>query len=363
MRRLTLRVRLFVSYAVVALAGAAVMAVVVEIVGRQLFDHRMSGLGFGARGHAGAGIAALQSAFGSALTRALLVALAASLVAAVAAAVLVAGRLLHPMDAIRTATHRLAAGHYDDVLPEPHEPELAALVRDVNSLGRALGATERRRAALIGDVAHEMRTPLTALRGYSDGLTDGMFTSEEVLPRIGEELNRLERLAADLAAVSRAEEGALHLHPADDDLNDIVRVVTERLRPQYRDSGVDLVVEADGVAPARVDRDRMVQALTNVVGNALTYTPAGGTVRVSVARGDGAATAVTVSDTGIGLAAGDEDRVFERFYRVNPRGHAGGSGVGLTIARSIARAHGGDLTAVSGGPGKGTTFRLVLPVA
>lgn len=361
MRRLTLRIRLFVSYAVVAAVGAAVMAVVVEIVGRQLFDRHMTGLGFGMGGHAGAGMADLQSAFGSALTRALLVALAASLVAAAAAAVLVAGRLLRPMDAIRTATHRLAAGHYDEVLAEPHEPELAALVGDVNSLGRALGATERRRAALIGDVAHEMRTPLTALRGYTDGLADGIFTSEEVLPRIGEELTRLERLAADLASVSRTEEGVLQLDLADDDLGDLVRTVTERLRPQYRDGAVDLVVEADGMVPVRVDRDRLVQALTNVVGNALTYTPPGGTVRVSVARGTGPSASVTVSDTGIGLAPGDEERVFERFYRVHPLGHAGGSGVGLTIARSIARAHGGDLTAESAGPGMGSTFRLVLP--
>lgn len=362
MRRLTLRVRLFVSYAVVAAVGAAVLAVVVEIVGRQLFDRHMRGLGPGMGVRSGAGMADLQSAFGSALTRALLVALGASLLAAVAAAVLVAGRLLRPMDAIRTATHRLAAGHYDDALPEPSEPELATLVRDVNSLGRALGATERRRAALIGDVAHEMRTPLTALRGYAEGLADGMFPLEEVVPRIGEEVSRLERLAADLAAVSRAEEGVLHLHQAEENLCDIVRAVTERLRPQYRDAGVELVVAAEGVVPVRVDRDRMVQALTNLVGNALSYTPAGGTVRVGVARGEAGTAVVTVADTGIGLSPEDTERVFERFYRVDPSGRAGGSGVGLTIARSIARAHGGELDARSSGPGRGSTFRLVLPV-
>lgn len=361
MRRLTLRLRLFLSYALVAVVGAAVMAAVIEIVGRQLFDHHMTGMGFEMGGHAGAGMADLQATFGWALTRALLVALAVSLVAAVAAAVLVAGRLLRPIDAIRDATHRLAAGHYEQIVPEPHEPELAALVRDVNSLGRALDATERRRAALIGDVAHEMRTPLTAVRGYTDGLADGIFPAEEVLPKIGVELQRLERLAADLASVSRSEEGALHLHLADDDLGDIVGAATERLRAQYRDRNVQLIVDAGRVAPVRADRDRLIQALTNVIGNALSYTPAGGTVRVSLEPGQNASAAVTVTDTGIGLAPGDEDRVFERFFRVDSRRHAGGSGVGLTIARSIARAHGGDLTAASSGLGKGSTFRLVLP--
>lgn len=362
MRRLTLRVRLFASYALVAAVGAAVMAIVIEIVGRQLFDHRMSGLGFRMGGHGTTGLDVLQSAFGSALTRALLVALAASLLAAIVAAVLVARRLLRPIDAIRAATHRLAGGHYEEALPEPGEPELAALVRDVNSLALSLSETERRRAALIGDVAHEMRTPLTTIRGLTDGLSDGIFSSDEVLPGIGQELSRLERLAADLAAVSRAEEGRVDLSCAADDLAGIVRSVTGRLDPQYRDGGVDLIVEAPGPVPVSVDRDRIVQALTNVVGNALTYTRPGGVVRVRVDTGPDRTASVTVTDTGMGLAPDEEERVFERFYRSGRTGHAGGSGVGLTIARSIARAHGGDITATSAGPDQGSTFRLVLPL-
>lgn len=362
MRHLTLRVRLFISYAIVVGVGAAVMAVVVEIVGRQLFDHHMSGLGYGTGGHPGAGMAQVESAFGSALTRALLVALAASLTAAILAAVLGARRLLRPIDAIRHATHRLAGGHYGEVLAEPGEPELAALVKDVNSLAAVLRATERRRAALIGDVAHEMRTPLTTMRGYADGLEDGLFTAEEVLPGIGQELTRLERLAADLAAVSRSEESRLELHVDDDDLCDIARSVTGRLLPQYGDSGVDLFVVTEGTVPVTVDRDRIIQALTNLVGNALSYTPTGGQVRVTVRMRPEGTAAVTVSDTGIGLVPDDADRVFERFFRVDPHKQAGGTGVGLTIARAIARAHGGDITVASPGPGKGSTFELVLPL-
>ncbi len=361
MRRASLRLRLFVSYALVAAVGAVVMAVVAELVGRSLFDRHMSGLGIRAGGHSGTGLTALRSAFGSALTRALLVALAASLLAAGVAAVIVARRILRPVDDIRTATHRLASGHYGEDLREPHEPELAGLVRDVNVLAVSLRESGKRRAALIGDVAHEMRTPITTLKGYADGLADGVFQMDEVLPAVEAELSRLERLAADLAAVSRWEEGGLTIQRRHDDLTGIVRAVTDRLAPQYLEREVDLVVTARGPVAVEVDRDRIIQALTNVVGNALTYTAPGGRVTVEVGRRSTDEALVSVADTGMGIAPGDLERIFERFYRVDAHGHAGGSGIGLTIARAIARAHGGDLTARSAGLGKGSTFVLTLP--
>lgn len=361
MRRSSLRLRLFVSYALVAVVGALVMAGVAEVVGRSLFDHHMTGLGFRAGGHAGTGLAELRSAFGSALTQSLLVAVAASLVAAGVAAVVVARRILRPLDDIRAAAHHLAAGDYGRVLPEPKEPELAGLVRDVNFLAVSLKLVEQRRAALIGDVAHEMRTPITALKGYTDGLADGVFDGGEVLPAVGAELTRLERLAADLAAVSRWEEGGLTIQRHEDDLSAVVVAVTDRLMPQYLEQGVELSVRSEGPIPVSVDRERIIQALTNVIGNALTYTPPGGKVTVTVRRRPDDGAEVDVTDTGIGIDPRDLPRIFERFYRVDALGHARGSGIGLTIARAIARAHGGDLTATSAGGGKGSTFVLVLP--
>ncbi len=114
--------------------------------------------------------------------------------------------------------------------------------------------------------------------------------------------------------------------------------------------------------PVRADPDRITQILTNILGNALTATPAGGSVTVHT-RAQGRLAQVVVTDTGIGLAAGDVDRVFERFYRApgQPR-RSSGSGIGLTIARGIARAHGGDVTAASAGPGHGATFTLTIPL-
>jgi len=287
----------------------------------------------------------------------------ASVVAAVVVAWLVTRRLMRPLDAVRTATRQIAAGGYEVSVPLPSEPELAALATDVNTLAAALADTETRRTRLLGDVAHEMRTPLTALDGYVEGLIDGVFPpTSDIFASLSEELRRLHRLASDLSSLSRAQEQRLDLHPVDADLAALARGAASRLAPQFQDAQVTLIVKADTLVPVRVDPDRITQVLTNLLGNALVATPAGGTVTVtagSTVRGG----EVVVTDTGVGLSEQDVDRVFERFYRApgQPRRSAG-SGIGLTIARGIAHGHGGDVTAASAGPGRGSSFTVVLPL-
>ena len=358
--------RLFISYAVVIVIGAAVAYVTVRLLAPTLFDHQMTmlggdqmGMGMGPGGQGGS----VRSAFLSALTTALLVGVLASAAAAGLAAAFVTSRLLRPLNAVRAATRRIAAGRYQASVPVPSVPELAALAADVNTLATELASTETRRTRLLGEVAHEMRTPLTALEGYMEGLIDGVFAPEpEILGAASDELRRLRRLADDLSALSRAEEQRLDLHPADTDLADLARRAAGRLAPQFSDGHVTLTVHAPGPLPVRADPDRITQILTNIIGNALAATPAAGTVTVE-ARTAGQRAQVAVSDTGAGLAAEDLERVFERFYRApgQPR-RSSGSGIGLTIARNIARAHGGEVTASSAGPGQGATFVLTLPL-
>ncbi len=361
-----LPVRLFISYAMVVVIGAAVTYVTVRLLAPPLFDHRMHMLGGNHTGMAPGAHGASQSvrsAFASALATALLVGVLASVAAAGLAAAFVTGRLLRPLNAVRAAARRIAAGHYQASVPVPSVPELAALASDVNTLAAELASTETRRTRLLGEVAHEMRTPLTALDGYLEGLIDGVFTPEpEILAAVSDELRRLRRLADDLSALSRAEEQRLELHPADTDLAGLARRAATRLAPQFTDAHVRLTVEAAYPLPVRADPDRIIQVLTNMIGNALTATPAGGTVTVR-ARTAGRQAEIAVTDTGTGLSPGDLERVFERFYRVpgQPR-RAGGSGIGLTIARNIARAHDGNVTASSPGPGRGATFLLTLPL-
>jgi len=356
----TLRARLFFSYGVVALAGAATVLTLTRVLVPRLFDDRMQGMGR-TGGMGGGQMAASQhDAVVSALDTALLIGLTISLVVAAAAAMLMARRVLRPIDDLRAATGRLAAGRYDQPVAAPSEPELAALAHDVNRLATALAQTEQRRAALIGDIAHEMRTPLTTITGFVDGFGDGLFDKDEMIAAVSAETGRLRGLAADLASVSSVEEGQLTLEPADNDLSEMLRTVGDRLRPQFDAKPVTLVVDAASPVDVVADRERLAQALANVLGNALAYTPPGGTVRVSV-QADSKIARVEVSDSGRGIAPENLEHVFERFFRADPRGHAAGTGIGLTIARSIARAHGGDLTAASEGLGRGATFRITLP--
>jgi histidine kinase len=366
--RLRLPWRLFISYALVVLTGAAVTYVTVRLIAPTLFDHQMSMLGGGhmmpgVGSGSGAQDGSVRAAFLSALTTALLIGTLASVAAAGLAAAFVTGRLVRPLNAVRAATRLIAAGRYQARVPVPAEPELAALATDVNTLADQLASTETRRTRLLGEVAHEMRTPLTALEGYLEGLIDGVFAPEpEVLGAASDELRRLRRLADDLSTLSRAEEQQLDLHPVATDLAGLARRAASRLAPQFSDAQVTLTVAAPGPLPVHADPDRITQVLTNILGNALTATPAGGTVTVA-AQTAGRTAQVVVADTGTGLAAGDLERVFERFYRApGPTRRSSGSGIGLTIARNIARAHGGDITATSPGPGHGAAFTVRIPL-
>ncbi|MES2092514.1 MAG: HAMP domain-containing sensor histidine kinase [Actinomycetota bacterium] len=364
--KMRLSLRLFISYATVAVVGGGVAYLTISLLAPYLFEERlgmiMNSEGTGmSMGNMDA--TSVRSAFLSALTTSLIVGLLASVVAAGFAAAAVTGRLLRPLNAVRAATKLIAAGKYGGRVPVPSEPELAALATDVNTLAQALADTESRRTRLLGEVAHEMRTPLTVLDGYVEGLIDGVFTANpDTFASLSEELRRLHRLSDDLSSLSRAQEQRLDLNPVNADLADLARRAAARLSPQFEDSNVTLNIDADTALPVHVDPDRITQVLTNLLGNALHATAAGGTVTIT-ARGAGGHAEVVVTDTGVGLAEEDTERVFERFYRVPSQARrSAGSGIGLTIAREIARANGGDVTASSAGRAKGASFEVVLPL-
>ncbi|NNF53023.1 MAG: HAMP domain-containing protein [Acidimicrobiales bacterium] len=349
------------------LAVVAVGVGVLVVAGRQLSetfvnDH-LSTMGSMMRGQTTAmDTAEFEAGVRSSFNRALWWAAGVSAAAAAGAALLAARRLLIPVEEVRAMTHRLAAGAYHERIPLPRETELAALASDVNSLASALDQTEQRRLHLVGEVAHELRTPVATLKGYLEGLLDGVFEpDEEILAASIVEATRLERLAADLSTLSRVEEGRIDIQPERCDLRDLIHHVTGRLSSQFIDNNVDLIISELPPMAAVVDRDRITQILTNVIGNALAYTQPGGSVRIA-----GAATTkdtvITVGDTGRGLTSDQLELIFERFYRAD-RSTTGGSGIGLTIARTLARRHGGDLTATSPGLGHGAQFTLTLPVA
>jgi signal transduction histidine kinase len=367
MKRLS--VRLVFSHVAVAVIGGLATFAVVRWLAPALFDQSMqhASMGSGAgRGNPGQGMA-LRDQFASAVDQALMIGSAVGIAAAAVFGVFAARRVIRSLGTVRAATRELARGHYDVPVPEPAEVELAELAQDVNHLGAELAQTETRRMRLLGEVAHELRTPLTVIDGYVEAMIDQVLpTTNENLAQITDETRRLRRLSEDLSALSKAEEGRLGLQMAPTDVAQVVVAAAERLRPQAEDAGVRL----DVLSPAEpllasIDADRIAQVVTNLVGNALRATQPGQQITVSV-RNEDARMLIEVGDTGVGLDGDQLERIFERFYRVSDPGPARGqlgSGIGLTISRGIARAHGGELTATSPGLGSGSTFALSLPLA
>lgn len=272
-----------------------------------------------------------------------------------------ARRLAEPMETLGVAARQMAEGNYDVSVDATGVDELDALGADVQTLARGLAETEARRLRLIGDIAHELRTPLSTIEGSMEALMDGVVRADdETYAGIAREAARLRRLADDLSALSSSAEQDPMVDAVDVDLAALARTVGDLLHVQADAKGLELFVEAGAPVFVRGNPDRLAQVLTNIVGNAVQYTDEG-RVAVRVATADGQAV-IDVADTGRGLSAADQERVFERFYRTDEN-YADGSGVGLTIARQLVWAHGGTIAVASPGAGRGTMFTVRLPLA
>ncbi len=273
----------------------------------------------------------------------------------------VARRLSAPVDELLDAADRLAAGDYDVRVAERGPRDLRAAARALNTLAERLADTELRRRALFADVSHELRTPLTVVRGGLEGMLDGVRPrDDEHIGALRDETLLLDRLIDDLRTVALAEVGALTLHREDVAPADAVDAAVAALRATADAAGVRLSGRAAEQLPTiSADPVRLGEILRNLLANALRATPAGGEVEVAAAP-DAHAIAFTVRDTGAGLALGEAERIFDRYHRA---ADSTGSGLGLTIARELVEAHGGTITAVSDGPGRGTTVRFTIPAA
>jgi signal transduction histidine kinase len=207
-------------------------------------------------------------------------------------------------------------------------------------------------------VSHELKTPLTAIRGYAEGLREGVVTVDEASETISVESMRLERLVRDLLDLARMNRSEFAVGHEALDLGDAAREVVRRYEGPAREYGVELEAVVEGPAPAEGDHDRVVQVISNLVENALRSTPARGTVRVIAGPGS-----LTVSDTGLGFDAEDLPHAFERFYlydKASREGRIVGSGLGLAIVKELTEAMRGTVE-VRSQPGVGTTFVLRLP--
>ncbi len=365
--------KLFLSYLVIIMVGGVVLAGTAEFhAPAALARHiaRMEAL----LGENPSLVADLDANFRAAVNEILVVAALAAFLAAVAVSIFTARRIVGPLQAMMKASQRIAAGDYHQRVQVPSQDELGALAWAFNRMAETLEQIEQRRMELIGDVAHELRTPLSSIKGIMEGLLDGVLTAEPAtFLLVQREVARLQRLIHDLEELSRAEAGQVPLDLRAVAPTDLVLAAADRLRPQFEGKSVSLHVDlpADGstelaeVLPqVRADPSRIIQVLLNLLGNALQYTPSNGQVTVRAWR-DGREVVIVVQDTGIGISAEHLPHIFERFYRVDKSRSrpGGGSGIGLTIARHLVEAHGGRIWATSPGPGQGSTFGFTLPTA
>ena len=307
----------------------------------------------------------LETGFRRALTQSLLWALMASGIAASVVGLYVTRRVVRPLRALTRASRRIAGGRYSQRLGTHAPGEIGELAAAFDTMAATLERSEERRVQLMADVAHEFRTPLSNLRGYLEGLEDGVFRPEELALPAGRQLQRLERLADDLSLLSRVETGQLELRATEVDAARLLAAVADAFRPRFEAKGVELRVDAEPNAPIWADAERTEQVLTNLVANALRFTPAPGRVTLTSGTAEQGRVRFEVSDTGEGIPEEQLGLVFNRFYRGDQsraRQEGGGSGIGLTLARQLVERQGGDI-GVSSAVGHGSTFWFTLPRA
>jgi len=267
-------------------------------------------------------------------------------------------RTAAPVSDLIEAAARVEAGDYAGRVPEGGPGEVRGLARAFNAMSERLEATDEARRRLLADVSHELRTPLTVMQGTLEGMLDGLYPVDEAhLAPVLEETRVLARLVEDLRTLSLSEAGSLRLYREPTDLAALLRDVAAGHQPAADAVGVTITVGGTG-GPLLMDVDpaRIRQVVGNLIANALRFTPAGGSIGVTVGSTDGGVV-VGVRDTGTGMEPEALEHAFDRFYR-SPG--SPGSGLGLPIARNLVEAHGGRIE-IESSPGGGTQVRLTLP--
>jgi two-component system, OmpR family, sensor histidine kinase BaeS len=261
------------------------------------------------------------------------------------------------LDDLLKAADRVGEGDYSTQVQEKGPREVRRLARAFNDMASRLRQINEQRRDLLADVTHELNTPLTVIQGNLEGMLDGIYPADEAnLRTLLEETNHLSGLVGDLRTLALTESGALRLKKEPTDLALLVRETAASFQTRATTAGVTLTVETGNDYPwLELDPGRVRQVLTNLLANALRYTPSGGMISVRYRQADGRAL-LEVQDSGPGISKDELPHVFERYYKSTD---SGGMGLGLAIARNLVEAHGGTIIAESP-PGSGTIMRITL---
>ncbi len=294
----------------------------------------------------------------------------AGLVALVAAMILafwITGWVVAPLQHISKGAHAITAGDYQPI-PVDGPTEVKELGQAFNNMSRRIQSSQKSQRDFVANVSHELKTPLTSIQGFAQAILDGTANTPEALKQAGtiifNEASRMSRLVIDLLDLARLDSGIADLERAPLDMAAILNNIVDKMTPQAGQAQVNLASIISAIPPFIGDADRLSQVFTNLVDNAIKYTPAGGQVTVKAGQTDGKIE-VSVSDSGAGISPEDLPHIFERFYQTDKsrRGGSGhGVGLGLAIAREIVLAHQGSID-VTSSPGHGSNFVIKLPLA
>jgi two-component system, OmpR family, sensor histidine kinase BaeS len=310
----------------------------------------------------GAGLGGADRALQTTLLRAIAGAAGLAALLALLTGLVAARRITQPVGSLIEVTRAMGRGDRAARVGQIHAPgELRELATAFDQMADTLALEDRLRRDVVADVAHELRTPIAVLQAGHEALLDRIAEpTPGQLASLRDEVLRLARMVDDLQTLAAAEAAALQMTVSRCDLAEVAGAAADSLAAQFEAAGLSVDRQLSSVAVLG-DQGRLHQVITNLLTNALKFSPPGGRVRIQAGPGNGCAR-LRITDTGIGIPADELPRIFDRFWRGSQAGHVAGSGIGLAVAAELARAHGGQLTAASE-PGGGTQITLTLPRA
>lgn len=297
--------------------------------------------------------------------QALLIAALAALLVAILTGILLARTMIHPLQALTRATQRIAAGDLEQQVAVQSQDEIGQLAQSFNRMSQEVARVNRLRRQMTADIAHDLRTPLTIIAGYVESMQDGVLQpTPERLALIQAEVDRLQKMVEDLRLLSQADAGELPVNVELLSPQSLLEKVVSVHQHQAEQHSLAIKLElADNLPSIMVDETRMLQVFDNLIVNAMRYTPPGGEISLRAEK-SGGTVLLSVTDSGMGIAAEDLSRIFERFYRSEKSrtGENGESGLGLAIVKTLVEAQSGTVWAESS-PGQGARFFLRFPIA
>lgn len=357
-----MRRRLLLAQTLVLIAGGVTTWVVAILVGPPLFREHLHQAGIA---HDANDQLHAEMAYRDATALSIAVAITVAALTAFVVTAYLSRRLHHSIGEVSAAAAAVAEGRYDIRVASPRlGDEFDELAQAFNQMAERLQAVESTRRQLFGDLAHEIRTPVSVLEAYLEAVEDDVRTLDPpTIAMLREQTGRLVRFSADAAALARAEEAHATITPEWVYADELARAAAAAMADRCAAKNITLSVDVENSDRLWVDRQRMAQVLGNLLDNAVRHTPAGGHVILSAARVVDEMI-FTVTDDGDGIAAEHLPHIFERFYRADfarDRGR-GGSGIGLAIVKALTEAHGGHVAVASRGPGYGTAFTVTVPL-